>query len=146
MSSTVQLINSNQLKSICVLPHGYHVRNVKRQVSCDVIMIAPTFVPSHGIPPFYPLSLCSQPANMLPLPIPPISNSAQLPVARCSFGSEQQQPYTPTMRYDDWDVILFPRDSHVPIQEFKTACFVSQADCELRCLPVDFELNCTDMP
>ncbi|USP79223.1 mrna binding post-transcriptional regulator [Curvularia clavata] len=36
--------------------------------------------------------------------------------------------HTPTMRYDDWDVILFPRDSHVPIQEFKTACFVSQAD------------------
>ncbi|EUC45801.1 hypothetical protein COCMIDRAFT_94496 [Bipolaris oryzae ATCC 44560] len=32
------------------------------------------------------------------------------------------------MRYDDWDVILFPRDSHVPIQEFKTACFVSQVD------------------
>ncbi|KAI8933888.1 hypothetical protein NX059_009585 [Plenodomus lindquistii] len=29
------------------------------------------------------------------------------------------------MRYDDWDVILFPRDSPVPIQEFKTACFVS---------------------
>ncbi|KAF1831585.1 hypothetical protein BDW02DRAFT_556455 [Decorospora gaudefroyi] len=29
------------------------------------------------------------------------------------------------MRYDDWDVILFPKDSHVPIQEFKTACYVS---------------------
>ncbi|EMD59532.1 hypothetical protein COCSADRAFT_151853 [Bipolaris sorokiniana ND90Pr] len=32
------------------------------------------------------------------------------------------------MRYNDWDVILFPRDSHVPIQEFKTACFVSQVE------------------
>ncbi|EUC30705.1 hypothetical protein COCCADRAFT_39088 [Bipolaris zeicola 26-R-13] len=32
------------------------------------------------------------------------------------------------MRYDDWDVILFPRNSHVPIQEFKTACFVSQVE------------------
>jgi hypothetical protein len=30
------------------------------------------------------------------------------------------------MRYDDWDVILFSRDSHVPIQEFKTACYGSQ--------------------
>lgn len=30
------------------------------------------------------------------------------------------------MRYEDWDVILFPRDSHVPIQEFKTACYSSQ--------------------
>ncbi|KAF2820441.1 hypothetical protein CC86DRAFT_305264 [Ophiobolus disseminans] len=30
------------------------------------------------------------------------------------------------MRYDDWDVILFPRDSHVPIQEFKTACYTTQ--------------------
>ncbi|KAF1944678.1 hypothetical protein EJ02DRAFT_432261 [Clathrospora elynae] len=29
------------------------------------------------------------------------------------------------MRYDDWDVILFPKDSHVPIQEYKTACYVS---------------------
>jgi hypothetical protein len=29
------------------------------------------------------------------------------------------------MRYDDWDVILFPKDSHVPIQEFKTACYSS---------------------
>jgi hypothetical protein len=27
------------------------------------------------------------------------------------------------MRYDDWDVILFPGDSHVPIQEFKTVCY-----------------------
>ena len=33
------------------------------------------------------------------------------------------------MRYDDWDVILFPKDSHVPTQEFKTACYVSQEEC-----------------
>jgi hypothetical protein len=30
------------------------------------------------------------------------------------------------MRYDDWDVILFPKESHVPIQEFKTACYHAQ--------------------
>jgi hypothetical protein len=29
------------------------------------------------------------------------------------------------MRYDDWDVILFPKNSPVPIQEFKTACYSS---------------------
>ncbi|KAF2638362.1 hypothetical protein P280DRAFT_509100 [Massarina eburnea CBS 473.64] len=29
------------------------------------------------------------------------------------------------MRYDNWDVILFPRDSLVPIQEFRTACYAS---------------------
>jgi hypothetical protein len=34
------------------------------------------------------------------------------------------------MRYDDWDVILFPKDSHVPIQEFKTACYVSPEECK----------------
>jgi len=34
------------------------------------------------------------------------------------------------MRYDDWDVILFPRDSHVPIQEFKTACYVAPDEGE----------------
>ncbi|KAH7086363.1 hypothetical protein FB567DRAFT_497466 [Paraphoma chrysanthemicola] len=27
------------------------------------------------------------------------------------------------MRYENWDVILFPRDSHIPIQEFNTACY-----------------------
>jgi hypothetical protein len=30
------------------------------------------------------------------------------------------------MRYDDWDVILFARDSYVPIQEFRTACYNAQ--------------------
>ncbi|KAF2868672.1 hypothetical protein BDV95DRAFT_499738 [Massariosphaeria phaeospora] len=30
------------------------------------------------------------------------------------------------MRYDNWDVILFPRDSHIPIQEFRTSCYVAQ--------------------
>ncbi|KAJ4292594.1 hypothetical protein N0V90_009257 [Kalmusia sp. IMI 367209] len=30
------------------------------------------------------------------------------------------------MRYDNWDVILFPKDSAVPIQEFRTACYFSQ--------------------
>ncbi|KAF2276972.1 uncharacterized protein EI97DRAFT_489528 [Westerdykella ornata] len=29
------------------------------------------------------------------------------------------------MRYDNWDAILFPRDSHIPIQEFRTACYVT---------------------
>ncbi|KAE8377437.1 hypothetical protein BDV26DRAFT_304935 [Aspergillus bertholletiae] len=28
------------------------------------------------------------------------------------------------MRYENWDVLLFPEDSKVPIQEFKTQCFV----------------------
>ncbi|KAL4897428.1 hypothetical protein BDV59DRAFT_197721 [Aspergillus ambiguus] len=30
------------------------------------------------------------------------------------------------MRYEDWDVLLFPEDSKVPIQEFKTQCFVTE--------------------
>lgn len=29
------------------------------------------------------------------------------------------------MRYDNWDVILFPKDSAVPIQEFRTACYTT---------------------
>lgn len=32
----------------------------------------------------------------------------------------------PIMRYEYWDVILFPAESHIPIQEFRTACYVSQ--------------------
>ena len=28
------------------------------------------------------------------------------------------------MRYQDWDVLLFPRGSRAPLQEFRTGCFV----------------------
>ncbi|KAF2032943.1 hypothetical protein EK21DRAFT_59648 [Setomelanomma holmii] len=38
------------------------------------------------------------------------------------------------MRYNNWDVILFPRDSHVPTQEFKTACYNS-SDSNVRQSP-----------
>ena len=31
------------------------------------------------------------------------------------------------MRYGNWDVLLFPELSRVPIQEFKTQCFVTKA-------------------
>ncbi|TKA77923.1 hypothetical protein B0A55_03717 [Friedmanniomyces simplex] len=30
------------------------------------------------------------------------------------------------MRYQDWDVLLFPQGSHVPLREFRTACFSQQ--------------------
>ncbi|KZM19058.1 uncharacterized protein EKO05_0003732 [Ascochyta rabiei] len=30
------------------------------------------------------------------------------------------------MRYDNWDIILFPEDSNIPIQEYRTACYFSQ--------------------
>jgi len=30
------------------------------------------------------------------------------------------------MRYDNWDVILFPEDSNIPIPEYRTACYLSQ--------------------
>ncbi|KAI5285940.1 hypothetical protein KEM54_000183, partial [Ascosphaera aggregata] len=30
------------------------------------------------------------------------------------------------MRYENWDVIIFPEGSKVPIQEFKTQCFVTK--------------------
>jgi hypothetical protein len=30
------------------------------------------------------------------------------------------------MRYQDWDVLLFPEGSKVPIQEFKTQCHVTR--------------------
>lgn len=28
------------------------------------------------------------------------------------------------MRYEDWDILLFPRDCKVPFKEFKVACHV----------------------
>ncbi|KAF2017707.1 hypothetical protein BU24DRAFT_156661 [Aaosphaeria arxii CBS 175.79] len=31
------------------------------------------------------------------------------------------------MRFEDWDIILFPQDSHIPIQEFNTASFITNS-------------------
>jgi hypothetical protein len=36
------------------------------------------------------------------------------------------------MRYENWDVLLFPEGSKVPIQEFRTQCFVTRDQGELR--------------
>jgi len=30
------------------------------------------------------------------------------------------------MRFQDWDVLLFPQGSHVPLREFRTACYAQQ--------------------
>jgi hypothetical protein len=30
------------------------------------------------------------------------------------------------MRYDNWDIILFPEKSNIPIQEYRTACYFSR--------------------
>lgn len=30
------------------------------------------------------------------------------------------------MRYENWDILLFPEGSKIPVQEFKTQCFVSK--------------------
>ena len=35
------------------------------------------------------------------------------------------QGFSSVMRYDNWDVILFPQDSAIPIQEFRTACYTT---------------------
>ena len=31
------------------------------------------------------------------------------------------------MRYQDWDVLLFPEACHVPFKEFKTTCYALRA-------------------
>lgn len=30
------------------------------------------------------------------------------------------------MRYQDWDVLLYPKQSDVPFKEFKTVCYAAQ--------------------
>ncbi|KAF9883115.1 hypothetical protein FE257_004094 [Aspergillus nanangensis] len=35
-------------------------------------------------------------------------------------------PFAMQMRYENWDVLLFPESSKVPIQEFKTQCFATK--------------------
>ncbi|KAM3529628.1 hypothetical protein NHJ13051_001763 [Beauveria bassiana] len=32
------------------------------------------------------------------------------------------------MRYEDWDILLFPRDGQVPLKEFRVACHVVHDD------------------
>ena len=43
------------------------------------------------------------------------------------------------MRYQDWDVLLFPAESqaaHVPLKEFKTACYAEQLHGKNQMTPV----------
>ncbi|KAK3109329.1 hypothetical protein LTR53_017538 [Teratosphaeriaceae sp. CCFEE 6253] len=40
------------------------------------------------------------------------------------------------MRFLDWDVLLFPHGSHVPLREFRTACFASQDTRTLTTTPL----------
>lgn len=43
----------------------------------------------------------------------------------------------PNMRYQDWDVLLFPSESRVPVQEFDTKCFaLDQSQCKKRHMPI----------
>ncbi|KKZ66105.1 hypothetical protein EMCG_08131 [[Emmonsia] crescens] len=44
------------------------------------------------------------------------------------------------MRFENWDVLLFPEGSKVPIQEFKTQCFVTR-DSESPYMHIDSLLN-----
>lgn len=37
---------------------------------------------------------------------------------------------SPVMRYDNWDVILFPEGSNIPIPEYRTACYLSRDEGE----------------
>ena len=30
------------------------------------------------------------------------------------------------MRYQDWDILLYPKDCEVPFKEFKTTCYAVQ--------------------
>lgn len=39
------------------------------------------------------------------------------------------------MRFEDWDVLLFPRDSKIPMKEFKTNCHVVHDTGKLQFLP-----------
>ncbi|KAF2661884.1 hypothetical protein K491DRAFT_333864 [Lophiostoma macrostomum CBS 122681] len=115
-------------------------------------------------PVWYPWT-CSSPSQAPPMPMvvsswstissvrsAPALTAIELPSSASSLLSSEvtrraasrETRSTPVMRYDSWDVILFPRDSHIPIQEFKTACYVSRDEYN-RQLPT---LNCyiTSLP
>jgi len=41
-----------------------------------------------------------------------------------------------TMRYLDWDVLLFPHASHIPIKEFRVACYLQQERLDSAGVPI----------
>lgn len=38
----------------------------------------------------------------------------------------REKAHLARMRYEHWDVLLFPENSKIPVQEFKTQCFVTK--------------------
>lgn len=42
----------------------------------------------------------------------------------CFFAKSFSQHAPVNMRYEDWDILLFPRGCEVPMKEFKVACHV----------------------
>ena len=50
---------------------------------------------------------------------------------RCDLPAAQYLNLSPGMRYDNWDVIVFPKESAIPIQEFRTACYMTQDESQL---------------
>lgn len=42
----------------------------------------------------------------------------------CFFARSLSQHASVNMRYEDWDILLFPRGCSVPMKEFKVACHV----------------------
>ncbi|RAR02133.1 binding post-transcriptional regulator [Stemphylium lycopersici] len=89
-----------------------------------------------------PLMVCIG-ASSVPSKTLHLHHSCRLLVALLDLNSSNP---TPAMRYDDWDVILFPKDSHVPIQEFKTACYVSPEESDSRIAHEKRSLTFTDHP
>lgn len=47
------------------------------------------------------------------------------------------------MRYEDWDILLFPRDCKVPLKEFKVACHVVHDGGKFSKVPI-FLFNVTN--
>jgi hypothetical protein len=45
------------------------------------------------------------------------------------------------MRYQNWDVLIFPDQCKIPLQEFKTACQVIQDPGEYRISTTPFSVN-----
>jgi hypothetical protein len=62
------------------------------------------------------------------------TTSLCVPASHASFFTLHQTHHrTPetepgAMRYQDWDILLYPKGCDVPFKEFKTACYAVQED------------------
>ncbi len=124
--------------SICLLAASCHSEEYSRhaQLASFLATVGSGLIVSVGIHLFTSITDTQATGIRLKEPQPPFLFTKSF--AACSLGlgagvrgirvkqSRRQRHWkrVSKMRYEDWDILLFPRDCKVPFKEFKVACHV----------------------